>query len=103
MKTRASLKKICPDCFFVKRKGTVYVRCTTSSKHKQRQGMMTAEGGAPEAHVCAPAQNPSMQQKNGFQAMNQSFFTPQPQAQMSKPQFFFGMMTGFRGFGGPKF
>jgi hypothetical protein len=44
-----------------------------------------------------------MQQKNGFQAMNQSFFTPQPQAQMSKPQFFFGMMTGFRGFGGPKF
>lgn len=100
MKTRASLKKICPDCFFVKRKGTLYIRCTVSAKHKQRQGMMTSEAPLQEGHVCAPATN-NVAAGTGFQAFNQSFFTPQPQ--VTNTQFLFGMMTGFRNAGnGPK-
>jgi large subunit ribosomal protein L36 len=38
MKVRASVKKICDYCKVLKRKGRVYVICTRSAKHKQRQG-----------------------------------------------------------------
>lgn len=38
MKVRASVKKICEYCKVIKRKGRVYVICTRSAKHKQRQG-----------------------------------------------------------------
>ena len=38
MKVRASVKKICDYCKVIKRKGRVYVICTRSAKHKQRQG-----------------------------------------------------------------
>ncbi len=38
MKVRASVKKICPDCYVVKRKARVYVYCKKNPKHKQRQG-----------------------------------------------------------------
>ncbi len=37
MKVRASVKKMCPKCKIVRRKGTVYVICD-NPKHKQRQG-----------------------------------------------------------------
>ncbi|MFA7209356.1 MAG: 50S ribosomal protein L36 [Parcubacteria group bacterium] len=37
MKVRASVKKICDKCKFVKRKGVLFVICITP-KHKQRQG-----------------------------------------------------------------
>lgn len=37
MKVRASVKKICAKCKIVKRRGKVYVICSTP-KHKQRQG-----------------------------------------------------------------
>jgi len=37
MKVRSSVKKICPDCKIIKRKGTVRVICK-NPKHKQRQG-----------------------------------------------------------------
>lgn len=37
MKVRASLKKMCNQCKFVKRNGTLRVICV-SKKHKQRQG-----------------------------------------------------------------
>lgn len=37
MKVHASVKKICQKCKIVRRKGRVYVICTTK-KHKQRQG-----------------------------------------------------------------
>ncbi|MDR1453050.1 MAG: 50S ribosomal protein L36 [Candidatus Margulisbacteria bacterium] len=37
MKVRASVKKICKDCKFIKRKGVLRVICKTA-KHKQRQG-----------------------------------------------------------------
>ncbi|MDO8584913.1 MAG: 50S ribosomal protein L36 [bacterium] len=37
MKVRASVKKICSNCKLVRRKGRIYVTCSTP-KHKQRQG-----------------------------------------------------------------
>jgi large subunit ribosomal protein L36 len=37
MKVRASVKKICPHCKIVKRKGKIRVICR-NPKHKQRQG-----------------------------------------------------------------
>ena len=37
MKVSASVKKICPKCRIIKRKGKVMVICD-NPKHKQRQG-----------------------------------------------------------------
>ncbi|HFL8824227.1 MAG TPA: 50S ribosomal protein L36 [Candidatus Azoamicus sp. OHIO1] len=37
MKVRASVKKICKNCIFVRRNGRLRVICV-NSKHKQRQG-----------------------------------------------------------------
>jgi len=37
MKVRASVKKICPKCKIVKRKGVIRVICE-NPRHKQRQG-----------------------------------------------------------------
>ena len=37
MKVRASVKKICPKCKIIRRKGKVYVICE-NPKHKQTQG-----------------------------------------------------------------
>jgi len=37
MKVRSSVKKICPKCKVIKRKGVVRVVCE-NPKHKQRQG-----------------------------------------------------------------
>jgi large subunit ribosomal protein L36 len=38
MKVRASVKKICDKCQVVRRKGIVRVICTSTPRHKQRQG-----------------------------------------------------------------
>ncbi|GMM42650.1 putative mitochondrial 54S ribosomal protein [Hanseniaspora uvarum] len=37
-KTRTSVKKRCPDCYFVTRKGVLKVYCKKSPRHKQTQG-----------------------------------------------------------------
>ncbi len=37
MKVRASVKKMCPKCRIIRRKGRVRVICS-NPKHKQRQG-----------------------------------------------------------------
>ena len=37
MKVRSSVKKICPKCKIVKRKGKIRVICE-NPKHKQKQG-----------------------------------------------------------------
>ena len=37
-KVRTSVKKMCKDCYIVRRKGRVYVYCKSNHKHKQRQG-----------------------------------------------------------------
>uniref|UniRef100_A0A665UFD5 Ribosomal protein n=1 Tax=Echeneis naucrates TaxID=173247 RepID=A0A665UFD5_ECHNA len=38
MKTRSALKRRCKDCFFVRRRGRLFVYCKTNPRHKQRQG-----------------------------------------------------------------
>ncbi|OLL25453.1 54S ribosomal protein RTC6, mitochondrial [Neolecta irregularis DAH-3] len=38
MKVRSSVKKLCSGCSVVRRKGRLYVICSTNKKHKQRQG-----------------------------------------------------------------
>uniref|UniRef100_A0A3B1ID77 Ribosomal protein n=1 Tax=Astyanax mexicanus TaxID=7994 RepID=A0A3B1ID77_ASTMX len=38
MKTKTALKKRCKDCFFVRRRGRLFVYCKTHPRHKQRQG-----------------------------------------------------------------
>ncbi|MFM8454636.1 MAG: 50S ribosomal protein L36 [Gammaproteobacteria bacterium] len=38
MKVRPSVKKMCDECFVVKRHGVVRVMCKKHSKHNQRQG-----------------------------------------------------------------
>ena len=38
MKVRASVRKICDKCRFVRRRGNLYVICSVNPKHKQRQG-----------------------------------------------------------------
>uniref|UniRef100_A0AAY5KJ83 Ribosomal protein n=1 Tax=Esox lucius TaxID=8010 RepID=A0AAY5KJ83_ESOLU len=38
MKTKSALKRRCKDCFFVVRRGHLYVFCKTHPRHKQRQG-----------------------------------------------------------------
>ena len=38
MKVRASVKRLCKNCKIVRRKGVVRVICSTTPKHKQRQG-----------------------------------------------------------------
>jgi large subunit ribosomal protein L36 len=37
MKVRSSVRKICPKCKIVRRRGVVRIICT-NPKHKQRQG-----------------------------------------------------------------
>lgn len=37
-KVKTAVKKMCTDCYVVRRKGRVYVYCKTNKKHKQRQG-----------------------------------------------------------------
>ncbi|GMJ07490.1 hypothetical protein like AT5G20180 [Hibiscus trionum] len=52
MKVRASVKKMCEFCRTVKRRGRVYVLCTSNPKHKQRQGLSTfaSEGTVPPTY-----------------------------------------------------
>jgi large subunit ribosomal protein L36 len=38
VKVRASVKKICPECRIIKRRGVLRVICPKVAKHKQRQG-----------------------------------------------------------------
>ena len=38
MKTKTALKRRCKDCFFVWRRGRLFVYCKTHPRHKQRQG-----------------------------------------------------------------
>ncbi|KAB2864686.1 MAG: 50S ribosomal protein L36 [Chloroflexi bacterium] len=38
MKVRSSVRLMCANCKFVRRKGVLFVICSTNPKHKQRQG-----------------------------------------------------------------
>lgn len=37
-KVKPSIRRRCPHCYIVKRRGTLYVRCKMHPRHKQRQG-----------------------------------------------------------------
>ena len=57
MKVRSSIKKMCKDCYVVRRGKTRYVYCKTTPKHKQRQGYhtMAHESSGAYCAFCAPA------------------------------------------------
>jgi large subunit ribosomal protein L36 len=38
MKVRPSVKRMCGNCRIIRRRGTVFVICSSDPKHKQRQG-----------------------------------------------------------------
>ncbi|HCE05387.1 MAG: 50S ribosomal protein L36 [Pedosphaera sp.] len=38
MKVRSSVKRMCPNCQVVRRKGVVRIICKTNKRCKQRQG-----------------------------------------------------------------
>jgi large subunit ribosomal protein L36 len=38
VKVRPSVKKICKNCKVVRRRGVVYIICSSDPRHKQRQG-----------------------------------------------------------------
>lgn len=52
---RSSVRKLCEACRVVRRKGTVFVVCDKSPKHKQRQGLHAAAAAAAEAGAAAGA------------------------------------------------
>ncbi|KAJ6731931.1 hypothetical protein OIU79_003125 [Salix purpurea] len=55
MKVRSSVKKMCEFCQIVKRRGRIYVICSSNPKHKQRQGFATfAYNGLISAETSAP-------------------------------------------------
>ncbi|NXC46487.1 RM36 protein, partial [Penelope pileata] len=37
LKTKTSLKRRCKDCYFVRRRGRLYVCCKSNPRHKQRK------------------------------------------------------------------
>ena len=41
MKIKSAVKLMCQNCYMVRRKGRLFVRCTKSPRHKQRQGFAT--------------------------------------------------------------
>lgn len=58
MKVRSALKRLCDGCFIVRRGKRLYVRCKTTPKHKQRQGLHTLACQQPAMPaVPAPAVN----------------------------------------------
>ena len=42
MKVRSAVKRLCDYCRVVRRKGIVYIICSVSPKHKQRQGFASS-------------------------------------------------------------
>ncbi|KAM7277004.1 hypothetical protein ACFE04_018870 [Oxalis oulophora] len=93
MKVRSSVKKMCEFCKTIKRRGRVYVICSSNPKHKQRQGMSTF---AHDGVAIAPTQTiPETSAKlNTFSVSNWraglGFFTPKK----PEPTAMFGWRVG---------
>lgn len=64
MKVRASIKKMCAHCQFVKRGKKAMVICKSNARHKQRQGY----------HTIAAATEGSKAASTGLAAINIDFF-----------------------------
>ena len=41
MKVVSAIKRLCPDCYFMRRGKKLYLRCKTHPRHKRRQGFST--------------------------------------------------------------
>ena len=46
MKVVSSLKKLCKDCYIVRRGKKLYLRCKSQPRHKRRQGFSTINTAA---------------------------------------------------------
>ena len=59
MKTKSSIKRMCRECRIVRRRGRLFVVCTASKKHKQRQGfhtLATSSSSSSSSSSVAPAE-----------------------------------------------
>ena len=55
MKVRSSVKRMCKDCYLVRRKRRLYCYCKSNPRHKQRQGFhTTTQHSAPEGVSSSP-------------------------------------------------
>ena len=50
---RTSIKKLCEACRIVRRRGRLFVVCTKTPKHKQRQGVHTERGAGRELELAS--------------------------------------------------
>ncbi|XP_059637960.1 uncharacterized protein LOC132279911 isoform X2 [Cornus florida] len=67
MKVRSSVKKMCEFCRTVKRRGRVYIYCSSNPKHKQRQGMSTfAYEGLPPPQFLEASEKQETSVNRGF-------------------------------------
>ncbi|KAJ8431855.1 hypothetical protein Cgig2_023499 [Carnegiea gigantea] len=86
MKVRSSVKKMCEFCRTVKRRGRVYILCTASPKHKQRQGVSTF---AHEGPLITTSKDASLKSENfGSRSLHSSLASPVPKVQ--QPSVVFG-------------
>ena len=46
MKVRSAVRRLCVECYLVRRKRRLYVQCRKNPKHRQRQGFSTATAHA---------------------------------------------------------
>ena len=58
MKVRSSVKRMCKDCYLVRRKRRLYCYCKSNPRHKQRQGFHTMITN--NFDMTTPVESPSM-------------------------------------------
>ena len=66
MKVRPSVKRICKNCKVVRRRGVVYVICSSDKRHKQRDN---DAGGGPRPYAAGtwgPAPASALVARDGF-------------------------------------
>ena len=67
MIVKTSVKRMCPACAVVRRKGRIYIVCKVNARHKQRQGLHTL-ATAVSPVVAAPRQLKLLALRNGARA-----------------------------------
>ncbi|KAK9165188.1 hypothetical protein Scep_000379 [Stephania cephalantha] len=73
MKVRSSVKKMCEFCRTVKRRGRVYVLCTSNPKHKQRQGISTLSSEGPLIPLSSNVASTSEGEKSPHMSLRAGF------------------------------
>ena len=64
MKVVSALKRLCKDCYVVRRGKKLYLRCKSSPRHKRRQGFSTLNYIAPAGSMLAS--RPMVKSYDGF-------------------------------------